>query len=384
MPDLSKHTCDGLDCDNPAKLQCPTCIKNKVGPSFFCSQDCFKSNWATHKLLHKAAVSANSQYDPFPDFNHTGVIRPHYPLSQKREVPESIPRPDYSEHGFPTSEAESRGSHKIIQLTPAEQKKMRAVCRISREILDIAIMAAKPGMTTDDIDRIVHEATIARKAYPSPLNYHNFPKSVCTSVNEVICHGIPDKYVLKDGDILNIDVTAYFDDHHGDMNETIFIGQPSAEAEKLVRTSYECLMKAVELCKPGALYRELGNVIQKHATANNLSVVRSYCGHGIHHLFHTAPNIPHYAKNKATGVMKPGHCFTIEPMINQGVWGDVTWPDNWTSVTRDGKWSAQFEHCLLITETGVEILSQTKDKRPHFMRQLEELKSAKENTTASS
>ncbi|KNC81180.1 methionine aminopeptidase 1 [Sphaeroforma arctica JP610] len=305
-------------------------------------------------------------------------MRPHYPLSSKREVPSDIPRPDYADDGFPTSEAESRGSHKIQVLTKEEQTKARKVCKLSREILDIACKSAKAGMTTDDIDAIVHEETIKRKAYPSPLNYHGFPKSVCTSVNEVICHGIPDKYVLKDGDLLNIDVTAYFDGYHGDMNETIFIGQPSEATEHLVRTTHECMMKAIDMCRPGALYRDLGGVIQKHATANNLSVVRSYCGHGVHHLFHTTPNIPHYAKNKAIGVMKAGHIFTIEPMINEGVWNDVTWPDNWTSVTRDGKKSAQFEHCLLITENGVEILSQTHDKLPHFQRQLKELKAAKE------
>ena len=215
----------------------------------------------------------------------------------------------------------------------------------------------KPGTTCDEIDRAVHDACLERDSYPSPLNYYHFPKSCCTSVNEVICHGIPDTRPLEDGDICNLDITLYHNGFHGDLNETYFVGEVAKEHQDLVRVSKECLDLAIDMVKPGCLYRNLGNTIQKHATANGFSVVRSYCGHGIHSLFHTAPNVPHYAKNKAVGIMQPGHCFTIEPMINAGRWEDETWPDSWTSVTRDGKRSAQFEHTLLVTETGCDILT---------------------------
>lgn len=310
-------------------------------------------------------------YNPFPNFDFTGKLRPVYPLTPTRKVPSHIPRPDYAQDGIPRSENAQRGQHKVDVLSAEDQKAMRKVCGMAREILDLAVQAAKPGVTTDEIDRVVHAATIERDAYPSPLNYNNFPKSVCTSVNEVICHGIPDGYELQDGDILNIDVTAYYDGFHGDLNETIFIGTPAENAKKIVQVSYECLMKAIEVVQPGTLYRDIGNVIQRHATASKAGVVRSYCGHGIHRLFHTAPNIPHYAKNKTPGVMKAGHCFTIEPMITEGSYYDDTWPDNWTAVTADGKLTAQFEHTMLVTEKGVDILTNWKDGKPYFMHQLE-------------
>jgi len=185
---------------------------------------------------------------------------------------------------------------------------------------------------------------------------------VCTSINEIICHGIPDLRPLQDGDIVNIDVTLFYDGYHGDLNETYFVGSKvDAVGQKLVNVTRECLEKAIEIAvKPGAPYREIGNVITKHAHDNGFSVVRTYSGHGIHELFHTAPNIPHYAKNKAIGVMAPGHVFTIEPMICEGTYQDKLWPDDWTAATTDGKRSAQFEHTLLVTETGVEILTAAK------------------------
>jgi len=194
-------------------------------------------------------------------------------------------------------------------------------------------------------------------AYPSPLNFRGFPKSLCTSINEVVCHGIPDNRELEDGDIINIDISTYYDWVHGDLNETYLVGNVDEQGRKLVQTTSECLQKSIEIVKPGTMYREVGNVISKHAQSNGFSVVRSYCGHGIGKLFHSTPNVPHYAKNKAIGTMKPGHVFTIEPMINEGVYNDQLWPDDWTSVTKDGKRSAQFEHTLLVTETGCDVLT---------------------------
>ncbi|KAJ7219241.1 methionine aminopeptidase [Mycena pura] len=237
-------------------------------------------------------------------------------------------------------------------LNAEEIEKMKTVCRISREILDLAAAAVRPGITTDELDEIVHNATIERNAYPSPLNYRNFPKSVCTSVNEVICHGIPDQRKLKEGDIINLGALVPFYCFHGDINATYPVGKIDEESAKLIRTSRECLDQAIALCRPGALFRDLGKVIEPHARANGCSSVRTYTGHGINTLFHCAPNVPHYAKNKAIGTMKPGM------MINLGSnWGEVHWPDNWTATTQDGNRSAQFEETLLITETGVEILT---------------------------
>lgn len=192
---------------------------------------------------------------------------------------------------------------------------------------------------------IEHDADSCVQSYPSPLNYNHFPKSVCTSVNEVICHGIPDKRILLDGDIVNLDVTLYHEGYHGDLNETYYVGDRSKadpDTVRVVETARECLEEAIKMVKPGTLFREFGNAIEAHAKARNCSVIRTYVGHGINSIFHCPPNIPHYAKNKAVGECKPGMTFTIEPMIALGKYRDVTWPDNWTSTTIDGKKTAQF------------------------------------------
>jgi len=353
--EVAGQTCISSDCGKPAKLQCPTCLKQDITGSFFCSQDCFKQNWSTHKTIHKPKEVA--PHNPFKNYRYTGALRAVYPLSPKRQVPDNIKRPDYSETGIPISEQSVRGSAVIKSLNAEEIEKMRKVCKIAREVLDIGAAAVRQGITTDEIDRIIHDATIERGAYPSPLNYYNFPKSCCTSVNEVICHGIPDQRPLKDGDIVNLDVTCYLDGFHGDLNETYLVGDVDEKGRKLVDTARECLQKAIDIAKPGVRYRDFGKVIEDHAKKNGFSVVRTFCGHGIHELFHPAPNVPHYANNKAIGALKPGHTFTIEPMICEGTWRDELWPDNWTAVTVDGRRSAQFEHTLLVTEEGIEILT---------------------------
>ncbi|XP_033108312.1 methionine aminopeptidase 1-like isoform X2 [Anneissia japonica] len=318
---------------------------------------------------------AKSEYkNLWPGYVYTGTLRPHS-VSPKRMVLPNIEKPDYADHvnGYPASEMAVRGSTQIKVLNSDDIATLREACRLGREVLDIAYGAVKVGVTTDEIDQVVHEACMERNCYPSPLNYHQFPKSCCTSVNEVICHGIPDGRPLEDGDILNIDITVYYKGFHGDLNETFFVGKVDEKSKKLVNVAYECLMQAIDAVHPGVRYRELGNIIMKHAQTNGCSVVRTYCGHGIHRLFHTAPSVPHYSKNKAIGVMKPGHAFTIEPMISEGTWKDQTWPDNWTAVTEDGKRSAQFEHTLLVTETGCEVLTIRPElnRRGHFLDQLD-------------
>ncbi|KAG8968605.1 Methionine aminopeptidase 1 [Tulasnella sp. 419] len=315
------------------------------------------------KITNQAELAADGTFNPFPKFKFTGALRPVYPLSPKRLVPAHIARPDYADdpEGYPKSER-TRAAQEPRILNAGEIEKMRTVARFGREILDLAASHVKPGVTTDELDAIVHEATIARNAYPSPLNYRKFPKSHCTSVNEVICHGIPDARKLEEGDIVNLDVSVYYDGFHSDLNATYPVGKISEEDQKLIDTTRKCLDEAIKICKPDALFRDIGKAIEPIARANGCSVVRAYTGHGINNLFHCAPNIPHYAKNKAVGRMKPGMTFTIEPMINLGpsYAADDHWPDNWTCTTSDGNRSAQFEETLLITETGVEILTAPK------------------------
>ncbi|KAF8077977.1 methionine aminopeptidase [Lyophyllum atratum] len=370
--------CQNPACPNgnpPSHLECPTCSKLGLKGSFFCGQDCFKSGcesshsctgiwqdgWSSFCFVTCTIYSSKERidgtYNPFPNYQYTGSIRPVYPLSNARAVPDHIPRPDYAIDGKPLSEVKRAGQPPRI-LTKDEQEKMRTACRLAREVLDIAASNVRPGITTDEIDEIVHNATIERNSYPSPLNYRNFPKSVCTSVNEVICHGIPDQRRLKEGDIINIDVSLYFEGYHADLNATYPVGEIDEDAKKLIRTSRSCLDESIKICKPGALFRDIGKVIEPIARANGCATVRTYTGHGINDLFHCSPNVPHYAKNKAVGTMKPGMVFTIEPMINFGSnWDEVHWPDNWTATTVDGKKSAQFEETLLITESGFEILT---------------------------
>lgn len=229
----------------------------------------------------------------------------------KREVP------DYAATGIPRFEMESPNQRTPPVLTDAQIAKARRVARLGREILDKAHAAVRPGITTDELDRVVHDATVEAGAYPAPLNYRHFPKSVCTSVNEVVCHGIPDDRELRDGDIVNVDISLILDGYYGDLNETFVVGtKVPQDAKDLIRCAHDSLARAIELCKPGVRFRDLGDVIAAHTKKCGFSVDRTYCGHGIGETFHQAPSIPHYAGNKAKGLMKPGHVFTIEPMIN--------------------------------------------------------------------
>lgn len=345
--------CEGCNDIIIKKMQCPICLKNGVD-AYFCSQMCFKESWDMHKSKHP-----KDPLNPWPNFNYSGSLRPCYPITPRRKVLDNIQLPEYAKRddGICIQEESLRGNTSIKILTENEIQKMRTVCKIAREVLDIGASYIRPGITTDEIDNIVHDAIIRRGAYPSPLNYYGFPKSICTSINEVICHGIPDKRPLKEGDIVNLDVTVYYDGFHGDLNETYCVGDVDLMGKRLIKCAKICLEKAIEICKPGVRYREIGDVIQKIADEWGYSITRTYGGHGINNLFHCAPAIPHYGNNRAIGIMRPGHVFTIEPMINEGTWKDTIWPDNWTIVTKDGKRSAQFEHTLLITEDGVEVLT---------------------------
>lgn len=272
-------------------------------------------------------------------------------ISPIRQVPSSIARPDYADSGRPVLTDEP------LVKSPEVIDRMRHAGSVAAQVLKITSDEISAGMTTDELDVICHEATIGFGAYPSPLNYHGFPKSLCTSVNEVICHGIPDSRPLVEGDIVNLDVTVYVDGVHGDTNATFRVGEVDADSEMLIRATEECLGLGMAAVKPGRPVSDIGRAIEHHATEQGLSVIRSYCGHGIGTVFHSRPQIPHYYDPRSSTVMEHGMTFTIEPMIALGKGGHLMWDDGWTAVTADGRRTAQFEHTLLVTPTGVEVLT---------------------------
>ena len=272
-------------------------------------------------------------------------------VSPMRAVPAHILRPPYADTGEVTSWDEPRVK------TSDTIERMRVSGRLAAEILRLAGEAVRPGITTEEIDEYVHQLCIERDCYPSPLNYNGYPKSVCSSVNEVICHGIPDSRPLEDGDIVNLDVTAYHGGVHGDTNATFGVGRIDPESARLVRVTSECLDHAIEAVRPGAPISDIGRAIERHAHAHNFFVVRAFVGHGIGEVFNGPPQVPHYYERNAGTVMEPGMTFTIEPMITMGSIDPVIWPDGWTAVTADGSRTAQFEHTLLVTETGVDVLT---------------------------
>jgi methionyl aminopeptidase len=270
-------------------------------------------------------------------------------LSPTRAVPPEIPRPPYA----PDAPA-------LVAAVPPDEfvDRMRAAGKAAREVLAEVGAAVKAGVTTDELDRVCHEACIARGGYPSPLHYKGFPKSLCTSVNEIICHGIPDDRVLLDGDIVNCDVTIFLHGVHGDTNATFLVGDVDEVGRDLVRVTEEAMWKGIDAVRPGAHVYDIGRAIQLHAEANGFGVVRAFVGHGIGEIFHTTPSIPHYYDPRADTVLESGMTFTIEPMITEGSWelGRI-WSDGWTAPTRDLSRSAQFEHTILVTPTGHEVLT---------------------------
>jgi methionyl aminopeptidase len=272
--------------------------------------------------------------------------------SPEREVPADIDRPPYiASGGIPSSRNE-----RLVKSADTVAK-MRKAGLAAGEVLDAVAAAIEPGVTTDDLDAVAHEAYIARGGYPSPLGYKGFPKSVCTSVNEVICHGIPDDRKLRDGDIVNVDVTIYLNGVHGDTNATFPVGVVDERSALLMIVTRECLGRAIDVVKPGALTHEIGAAIQTHAESEGFGVVRTFCGHAIGKEFHGDLSIPHYDEPRALTVLEPGMTFTIEPMITMGSWRERIWPDGWTAVTADGLRTAQYEHTLVVTEDGVEVLT---------------------------
>ncbi|MFG1923913.1 type I methionyl aminopeptidase [Cryptosporangium sp. NPDC048952] len=271
--------------------------------------------------------------------------------SPRREVPASIPRPEYV--GKP---APQRWTGSDVQ-TPETIEKMRVAGRIAAQALQWGGKHVAPGVTTDEIDRVVHEFLIEHDAYPSTLGYRNFPKSCCTSLNEVICHGIPDSTVIEDGDIVNIDVTAFIGGVHGDCNATFFAGEPAEEVRLLVERTEEATRRAINAVKPGRQLNVVGRVIESYARRFGYGVVRDFTGHGIGETFHSGLHVPHFDDPDLDVEIEPGMTFTIEPMITLGTYQWDMWPDRWTVLTKDRKWTAQFEHTLVVTDSGAEILT---------------------------
>lgn len=249
--------------------------------------------------------------------------------------------------------------------TPEEIEKMRVAGKLAAEVLQMITPHVQKGVTTDELNQLCHDYIVdVQKGIPAPLNYGSppFPKSICTSVNHVICHGIPSDKKLKDGDIINIDVTVIKDGYHGDTSKMFIVGKPSIMAERLIRITQECLYMAIEMVKPGTRLGDIGHVIQQHAEKHNYSIVREYCGHGIGANFHEEPQVVHYGRPGTGEELRPGMCFTIEPMVNAGKRHSKILPDQWTVVTKDRSLSAQWEHTLLVTETGVEVLTLREDE----------------------
>ncbi len=273
-------------------------------------------------------------------------------LSPRRPVPASIPRPEYVDRPAPApyDGPEVKDAETIERMRAAGRLAARALREVGRHVA--------PGVTTDELDRVGHDFLCDHGAYPSTLGYRGFPKSLCTSVNEVICHGIPDSRVVEDGDIVNVDITAYLDGVHGDTNATYLAGDVDAEVRLLVERTEEALRRAINAVKPGRDVNVIGRVIESYAKRFGYGVVREFTGHGIGTAFHSGLIVPHYDAAPLYDIpIQPGMTFTIEPMLNLGTPDYDMWDDGWTVVTRDLRPSAQFEHTLLVTATGTEILT---------------------------
>jgi methionyl aminopeptidase len=273
-------------------------------------------------------------------------------ISPKLDVPASIPRPEYVGKAVP-----SKFTGSNIK-TPEQIEKIRHSGKIAAQAIELVGQNAKPGITTDELDKIAHKFLIDNGAYPSTLGYRGYPKSICSSLNEVICHGIPDDTVLEDGDILNIDITAYIDGFHGDSNQTFLVGEVKPEIADLVERTSEALARGIAVVAPGRSVNLIGRAIESYAKRFNYGVVRDFTGHGIGEAFHSGLIIPHYdSAPKYSDEMQVGMVFTIEPMLTLGTYQWDMWADGWTVVTKDKSITAQFEHTLVVTETGADILT---------------------------
>nr|CAI5849846.1 unnamed protein product [Callosobruchus analis] len=301
------------------------------------------------KIINRAFRNILSQKSK-QNFGKYHIVKPGK-VSAQMTVPDHIPKPSYYLTGEPTDLVPCEEIKNDVQIS-----KMRDSCRLAARILNDVEGFIQAGKTTDDIDKLVFKCCIENSAYPSPLNYKQFPKSVCTSVNNVACHGIPDDRPLQDGDIVNVDVTVFYNGYHGDCSRTFMVGDVDAEGKNLVQATEICLHEGVSACKPGEFFRTVGAVIEENAHKLGYRVIPAFLGHGIGHYFHGPPDIFHF-RNNYPGRMEAGMTFTIEPVLTQGKETIDILDDNWTAVTVDNSRTAQFEHTVLITDNGVEILT---------------------------
>ena len=329
-----------------------------TAPTLATNDPCWCGSGRRYKRCHRIAdldparaVAAQAQREAV-ELAAAAYVRPGR-RSPRREVPAHVPRPDYAldKHGRPGFRETGRPKD------AATIELMRVAGRAAAEVLASLGQAVRPGVTTDELDAIAHQGCIDRGGYPSPLGYNGFPKSLCTSINEVICHGIPDSTVLKDGDIVNCDVTIFLNGVHGDTNATFLVGDVDDESRRLVDVTRECLDRGIAAVRPGGTVRDIGRAIQTHAEDKGYGVIRAFVGHGIGRSFHSDPQVFHYDNPAARQVLEPGMTFTIEPMISIGDWHHRMWDDDWTAVTADRSRTAQFEHMLAVTETGAEVLT---------------------------
>ena len=303
------------------------------------------------KRKHRAGIPPGASRIPVSDPPVLpGLVGP------RRAVPPEIPRPGYA---LMLGEAPRRSPAPSRERTPAELEAMRRTGALAAEVLIRACQQVCVGISTDAIDQFVHDAAIAADAYPSPLGYRGYPKSVCTSVNEVICHGIPDSRCLADGDIVNIDVTLYRESVHGDTSVTLMVGETDRHSRRLVRETRAALFAGIGAVRAGAAVCEIGRAIQAHAAKHRLGVVREFIGHGVGTEFHEGLQVPHYYDRRITTLLTEATTFTVEPMLTLGSPKVSMWDDDWTAVTEDGRRSAQFEHTLACESDGAEILTLT-------------------------
>ncbi|GAB1859255.1 Methionine aminopeptidase [Camponotus japonicus] len=315
----------------------------------------FKTHlWSFFKTQSKAEdmkISKSVHAYNNDSFGKYSIVRP-WVVSDRVTVPAYIPQPSYSESSIPKEEGpiipEIKDEYQI--------ECMRQSCKLASHILQQVDTLIKPGVTTDFLDKQVHDMIIGNGAYPSPLNYHGFPKSICTSVNNVACHGIPDSRPLQEGDILNVDITVYLNGYHGDCSAMFQVGEVDSEGKRLITITELCLKSAIGICKPDQHFCSIGNIIEDIASKHNFNVIPAFVGHGIGTYFHGAPDIFHCANNYS-GKMKPGMTFTIEPVLTQGMTQVEILEDGWTVCTVDNARTAQIEHTVLITDNGCEVLT---------------------------
>jgi methionyl aminopeptidase len=307
---------------------------------------CWCGSGKKYKRCHRDADAAAGG---LPEEARGGAVRPGV-VSPRRPVPAGIPRPSYADGGRPRPEPRIADPEDRVA-------RMRRAGRAAAEVLAETGRAVRPGVTTDELDAVAHQACVVRGAYPSPLNYHGFPKAICTSVNEVILHGIPDSRPLVEGDIVSVDVTLFLEGVHGDCCATFAVGEVDAASRRLLRVAEECMQRGIGAVRPGRPVSDIGRAVEAHAGAAGYGVVRSFCGHGIGEDFHTDPQVLHYFDPRARDRMEEGMTFTVEPMITVGSHRHLLWPDGWTAVTSDGQRAAQFEHTVLVTRGGAEILT---------------------------